>query len=381
MQLILALNALSAPRTTYHTPPRAAGRHHPLTHFEAGRVDPPTPVITNPFRTPRLRTHIPHAHKPQDLIPPFAYWLAPRSWGKWEGKDSPVGGAADPAPISAFPSLLGPSAVSWHLHHADSLKKLGPSGSPQELLSPTSRFPRRHSSRRHSVIPLDVLSDSRQRINPVKYNHEAKMALLRSVLGSLVGVSFCSQLAAGYAVGNPAALARFQHVFPNPGRVVAQAPIFRPEEQQQPRGPLVPNGLDDWIQEQRNTSMRFLLDNIAPFGSNARGAAPGSVIASPSKHAPNYYYQWVRDAAITMAEVVAEYGETKDEGLKTIVEQYAKLQDSIQNTFNPSGGYTTGGLGEPKFMVDGAPFTGFVSSVVLFVQFTHAAVADRFGVA
>jgi len=156
------------------------------------------------------------------------------------------------------------------------------------------------------------------------------------------------------------------------------SPKFRPEEQQQPPAPLVPDGLDDWIAEQRKTSMRFLLDNIAPNGSNAKGAVPGSVIASPSKDAPNYYYQWVRDAAITMAEVVAEYGETKDDGLKAIIEDYAKLQDSIQNTFNPSGGYTTGGLGEPKFMVDGAPFTEFVSSVVLFVRFTHAAVTDRF---
>jgi len=183
------------------------------------------------------------------------------------------------------------------------------------------------------------------------------MAFLRSVLGSLVGVYCCSQLAAGYAVGNPATLPGYQHVFPNSARVDVVSPKFRPEEQQQPPAPLVPDGLDDWIAEQRKTSMRFLLDNIAPNGSNAKGAVPGSVIASPSKDAPNYYYQWVRDAAITMAEVVAEYGETKDDGLKAIIEDYAKLQDSIQNTFNPSGGYTTGGLGEPKFMVDGAPFT------------------------
>jgi glucoamylase len=115
--------------------------------------------------------------------------------------------------------------------------------------------------------------------------------------------------------------------------------------------------LEEWIYQQRKRSFKYLLENIAPNGSHAKGAAPGTVLASPSKNEPNYYYQWVRDAAITIKDVVEEYGKTGDDQLKTIIDCYANLQGILQNTYNPSGGYTTGGLGEPKFMIDGAPFT------------------------
>lgn len=145
-----------------------------------------------------------------------------------------------------------------------------------------------------------------------------------------------------------------------------------------PSDPIVPPGLEDWIQEQRRISFGYLLDNIAPNGANAKDAAPGSVIASPSKHAPNYYYQWVRDAAITMGDVVEAYANSGDEKYKHIIDAYADIQGALQNTFNPSGGYTTGGLGEPKFQVDGAPFTEFVSSVVQVVRLLHDTVTDRF---
>lgn len=102
--------------------------------------------------------------------------------------------------------------------------------------------------------------------------------------------------------------------------------------------------------------MWFILDNIAPFGVNAKDAVPGAVLASPSKSQPDYYYQWVRDAAITMADVVKEFGRTKEPKLRKTIDFYASLQKELQNTLNPSGGYSTGGLGEPKFEVDGKPF-------------------------
>lgn len=39
---------------------------------------------------------------------------------------------------------------------------------------------------------------------------------------------------------------------------------------------------------------------------------------------------------------------------------YADQSDIIQRVNNPSGGYTTGGLGEPKYNVDNTAFTGNV---------------------
>lgn len=46
-----------------------------------------------------------------------------------------------------------------------------------------------------------------------------------------------------------------------------------------------------WLQSQEIIALDNLLKNVAPGGSNAPDAAPGSVIASPSKQHPNYYYQ------------------------------------------------------------------------------------------
>jgi glucoamylase len=42
----------------------------------------------------------------------------------------------------------------------------------------------------------------------------------------------------------------------------------------------------------------------------------------------------------------------------SIIDAYGKLAYTIQHTSNPSGDFTSGGLGEPKFMVDGSAFTG-----------------------
>ena len=116
--------------------------------------------------------------------------------------------------------------------------------------------------------------------------------------------------------------------------------------------------LEDWIDIEKGLAFEYLLDNIAPNGTNTKGAADGTVIASPSKAYPNYFYQWVRDAAITIQGVIDEYEKSEDLALRDIIDNYANVQAQIQGTFNPSGGFATGGLGEPKFMVDGTPFTG-----------------------
>ncbi|KAA8895638.1 Six-hairpin glycosidase-like protein [Sphaerosporella brunnea] len=185
------------------------------------------------------------------------------------------------------------------------------------------------------------------------------MVYLRKVLAPVAGVYLYATLVSSYAIANPG-LSNLQHVFSKPDRGIVDTVLdgFDHTRVLSPSvDDLVPKGLEQWIQQQRKTSWKFLLENIAPNGSNAKGAAPGTVIASPSRESPNYYYQWVRDAAITMADVIEEYAVTGDAQLKEIIEQYANLQGILQNTFNPSGGYTTGGLGEPKFHVDGAPFT------------------------
>lgn len=49
--------------------------------------------------------------------------------------------------------------------------------------------------------------------------------------------------------------------------------------------------LDAWIAKEERIALDKLLANIAPVGHNVRDAKAGSVIASPSREEPNYFYQ------------------------------------------------------------------------------------------
>lgn len=55
--------------------------------------------------------------------------------------------------------------------------------------------------------------------------------------------------------------------------------------------PTTKKSLDTWLDEEEDIAVDKLLANIAPSGRNAQHAAPGTVLASPSKEHPNYYYQ------------------------------------------------------------------------------------------
>jgi len=123
------------------------------------------------------------------------------------------------------------------------------------------------------------------------------------------------------------------------------------------------SSLDAWLEQEEKTALDKLLRNVAPGGFNAPNAAPGAVIASPSKTHPDYYYQWIRDAAITVGTLVDLYAEDPSSYLSfkliPIIEAYSTFSNIIQHTKNPSGQFNDlSGLGEPKFHVDGTPFTG-----------------------
>ena len=51
------------------------------------------------------------------------------------------------------------------------------------------------------------------------------------------------------------------------------------------------SSLDTWVNTENDIAINRLLANIAPGGQNAGGATPGTVLASPSRAHPNYYYQ------------------------------------------------------------------------------------------
>ncbi len=99
-------------------------------------------------------------------------------------------------------------------------------------------------------------------------------------------------------------------------------------------------GLDSWFKREKDVVLQKMLLNISP----ADGAR-GSVAASPSKENPNYYYHWVRDAALTM-DVVERFDE-KNFNLMMDYVEFSRQNQKIN---------TLTGLGEPKFNIDGSAF-------------------------
>lgn len=79
---------------------------------------------------------------------------------------------------------------------------------------------------------------------------------------------------------------------------------------------------------------------------------PGMVVASPSRSNPDYYYDWVRDTALTYRSLVDLYELKKDPKIKKMIFTWIEAEAYRQNqpTFT--------GLGEPKYFINGAGYTG-----------------------
>lgn len=107
----------------------------------------------------------------------------------------------------------------------------------------------------------------------------------------------------------------------------------------------------DWSEGQYLLSVEALLKNIHPADT-----AEGIVVASPSKQDPNYYYHWIRDAALVMDVLLSLFERTQDPFKKArylkLFEKYVERERTNQLT------RTRTGLGEPKFNPDGSAFDG-----------------------
>lgn len=110
---------------------------------------------------------------------------------------------------------------------------------------------------------------------------------------------------------------------------------------------LAAEDLGQWIKREKAIALTALLNNISPSGT-----VRGVVIASPSTQNPNYFYHWVRDAALAMDAVVSLYeksnGSEKEKYYCALMD-YLDISRRNQTTPNLSGG-----LGEPRFHVDGS---------------------------
>ncbi|KAK6505726.1 hypothetical protein TWF481_007618 [Arthrobotrys musiformis] len=113
------------------------------------------------------------------------------------------------------------------------------------------------------------------------------------------------------------------------------------------------SGLDAWLTTEASFATTALLKNIG--SSNNTIVNPGVIIASPSTSNPNYFYQWTRDGSIVMEHVVSEY--IANGAYLQYIKDWVSVQYTLQHTTNPSGSFTSGGLGEPKFNVDNSAYT------------------------
>ncbi|KAF3288613.1 hypothetical protein TWF970_005676 [Orbilia oligospora] len=113
------------------------------------------------------------------------------------------------------------------------------------------------------------------------------------------------------------------------------------------------SGLDAWLDTEASFAQAALLRNIG--SSNNTIVGPGVIIASPSTSNPNYFYQWTRDGSIVMEHIVSEYLENG--AYLQYIKDWVNVQNILQHTNNPSGSFTSGGLGEPKFNVDNSAYT------------------------
>ncbi|KAI9753924.1 MAG: hypothetical protein M4579_004945 [Chaenotheca gracillima] len=120
--------------------------------------------------------------------------------------------------------------------------------------------------------------------------------------------------------------------------------------------------LEVWLRNEKQVALNGTLANVAPGGRDMDDAVPGTVIASPSKENPDYYYQWTRDAGIVLSSLIRFSGGQDNEiapHLDVVMSSYIDLQERLQHTPNPSGTFDDlTSLGEPKFLVSGNPFTG-----------------------
>jgi glucoamylase len=110
--------------------------------------------------------------------------------------------------------------------------------------------------------------------------------------------------------------------------------------------------LEKWLPQQEQIAVRNLLRNISPAGT-----AKGVVVASPSRQDPDYWFHWVRDAALVMNVIVEDYSKATTPEKKAyfleMLWDYVEFSRLNQMTPTPSGG-----PGEPKFNVDGSAFVG-----------------------
>lgn len=123
---------------------------------------------------------------------------------------------------------------------------------------------------------------------------------------------------------------------------------------------------EKWVSDQSVRSFSYILENIGGVSQtlDPEKVHPGTVIASPLKVRPNYFYNWIRDSALTMRTLIYHMNDhlsnsTSMMELRRVIEQYIEVNYRLQRVPNKSGTFNDPkrkGLGEPKFLTNGQAF-------------------------
>ncbi|KAG9008965.1 hypothetical protein FRB94_005530 [Tulasnella sp. JGI-2019a] len=116
-----------------------------------------------------------------------------------------------------------------------------------------------------------------------------------------------------------------------------------------------------YIASESSIALAGVLANIGPNGSKSEGAASGVVLASPSKSSPDYDYIWIRVSSLVYKYLIDQFTQGRDPTLKVGIDNWVASMKILQQTTNPSGTASTGGLGEPKFNANLTPITGILA--------------------
>ncbi|KAI0064154.1 glycoside hydrolase family 15 protein [Artomyces pyxidatus] len=115
--------------------------------------------------------------------------------------------------------------------------------------------------------------------------------------------------------------------------------------------------VDSYVGSEAPLAKAGLLANIGHDGAKSHGALAGLVVASPSTQNPDYLYTWTRDSSLVFKLLIDQFVSGEDTTLRPLIDSFITVEGKIQQTTNPSGTVSTGGLGEPKFNIDGTAFT------------------------
>ncbi|KAJ7264437.1 glucoamylase G2 [Mycena haematopus] len=121
---------------------------------------------------------------------------------------------------------------------------------------------------------------------------------------------------------------------------------------------LAQTSVDSYVATESPIAKAGMFANIGASGSKSEGAISGIVIASPSTVNPDYLFSWVRDSSLVFKVIIDQFTSGQDTTLLGQIQNFIKAETNLQQVSNPSGTITTGGLGEPKFNVNGTAFTG-----------------------